>query len=93
MVKKSAVLNVYNLAKIGVDIDTDNLHAPTGGFRQTQNINRNPILTQAESIVTRKGLRDLNALALGTGPVLGGVTIPAFVSGAGIPSLFLGFGD
>jgi hypothetical protein len=87
------VLSVYNLAKIGVDVDTDNLHAPTGGFRQAQNVVPNPTLTQAESIVSRKGLRALNSLALGTGPVLGGITIPAFEAGSGEASLFLGFGD
>jgi hypothetical protein len=86
-------LRVYNLAEIGVDVDSDNLHAPTGGFRQAQNVHRNPISTQAGSIVTRKGLRDLNALALAAGPVLGGITIPAFEAGSGDASLFLGFGD
>jgi hypothetical protein len=86
-------MSVYNLAKIGVDVDTDNLHAPAGGFREAQNIVPNPTLEQAESIITRKGLRDLNSFALSSGPVLGGVTIPAFESGDGEASLFLGFGD
>lgn len=86
-------LRVYNLAQLGVDVDTDNLHAPTGAFRKAQNIHRNPILTQAESVVTREGLRDLNMLAMSTGPVLGGVVIPAFEAGSGEASLFLGFGD
>lgn len=93
MAKPNNTLRVYNLDQIGVDVDTDNLHAPTGGFRQTQNMHRNPTLTQAGSIITRDGLATLNAIALGTGPVLGGVTIPAFESGSGEPSLFLGFGD
>lgn len=93
MAKRSANLRVYNLAKIGVDVDTDNIHAPIGAYRQAQNIHRNPISAQAESIVSRDGLRDLNALALGSGPVLGGVTIPAFEAGTGEASLFLGFGD
>jgi len=88
-----SILRVYNLAKVGVDVDTDNLHAPVGGFRQAQNIHRNPILTQAESIVSRKGLRSLNAIVLGSGPVLGGVVIPAFESGSGEATLFIGFGD
>jgi hypothetical protein len=88
-----ATLRVYNLAKIGVDVDTDDLHAPTGAFRSAQNIHRSPILTQAESIITRKGLRNLNPVALGTGPVLGGVTIPAFEVGFGEATLFIGFGD
>ena len=86
-------LSIYNLSRIGVDVDTDNLHAPAGGFRQAQNIHRNPISTQAESIVSRKGLRDLNAIAFTAGPVLGGITIPAFQAGDGVASLFLGFGD
>lgn len=85
-------LNVYNLAKIGVDVDTDNIHAPLGGFRYTQNIHRDPISTQAESIVTRKGLRDLNLTAMGSGPVLGGVAIPTFDLGNGVDTLFIGFG-
>lgn len=88
-----ATLRVYNLDKIGVDVDSDNLHAPLGGFRQAQNIHRNPISTQAGSIVSRKGLRDLNSLAMGTGPVLGGVTIPAFEAGNGVETLLIGFGD
>lgn len=86
-------LNVYNLAKIGVDVDTDNLHTAVGAFRQTQNMHRDPILEVAESIVNRKGLRNLNLIALGVGPVLGGIVIPAFESGAGEPTLFMGFGD
>lgn len=86
-------LNVYNLTKIGVDVDTDNLHVPVGGWRQAQNFHPSPILEQAESIITRKGIRSLNAIAMGTGPVLGGVTIPAFESGDGEPTLLLGFGD
>ena len=86
-------LNVYNLAKIGVDVDTDNVHAPIGGWRQTQNLHRNPISQQAESVVSRKGLRDLNAIALGSGAVLGGIPIPAFEAGDGVASLFIGFGD
>jgi hypothetical protein len=85
-------LNVYNLAKIGVDVDTDDIHAPVGGWRNAQNLHRNPISKQAESVVTRRGLRDLNAIAL-SGAVLGGVAIPAFEAGDGIGSLFLGFGD
>lgn len=88
-----ATLRVYNLDKIGVDVDSDNLHAPTGGFRRAQNIHRNPILTQAGSIVSREGLVNLNAITLGAGPVLGGVTIPAFEAGSGEPTLLLGFGD
>lgn len=90
---KRALLSVYNLATIGVDVDTDNLHAPVGGFRQTQNMQRNPTELTAESIIGRPGLRDLNVLSLGTGPVLGGVVIPVFESGSGVPSFFLGFGD
>lgn len=93
MARKSSNLRVYNLAKVGVDVDTDNIHVPVGAFRQAQNIHRNPISSQAESIVSRDGLRDLNALALGAGEVLGGVTIPAFEAGSGEASLFLGFGD
>jgi hypothetical protein len=89
----SKVLRVYTLAKFGVDVDTDNVHTNVGSFRQTQNIHCNPTSTQAESIITRKGLRNLNALALGAGAVLGGVTIPAFEAGSGEASLFLGFGD
>lgn len=84
---------VYNLDKIGVDVDSDNLHAPVGGFRQAQNINRNPTLTQAGSIVTRLGLRSLNASAMESGPVLGGVALPAFEAGDGEAILLLGFGD
>lgn len=86
-------MNVYNLARIGVDVDTDNLHTPPGTFRQAQNIRPSPISISGESIITRNGLRHLNALALGSGPVLGGVTIPAFETGTGVATLFLGFGD
>lgn len=86
-------LSVYNLDVIGVDVDSDNLHAPVGGFRQAQNIHRNPILTQAGSIVSREGLVNLNSIALSAGPVLGGITIPAFEAGNGEPTLLLGFGD
>jgi hypothetical protein len=86
-------LNVYNLADIGVDVDSDNLHAPVGGFRQAQNIHPSPVSQRASSIVTRNGLRNLNAVALGSGAVLGGVAIPAFGAGAGDPTHFLGFGD
>lgn len=86
-------LNVYNLASIGVDVDTDNLHTATGGFRTAQNVSKNPSATEAESIIKRKGLRSLNSIALGSGAVLGGITIPAFESGSGEASLFLGFGD
>ena len=93
MARKSSNLRVYNLAKIGVDVDTDNIHVPTGAFRQAQNFHRNPVSTQAESIVSRGGLRDLNTIALAAGPVLGGVTVPAFEAGTGVASLFLGFGD
>lgn len=89
----SKILRVYNLAKTGVDVDTDNVHVEVGAFRAAQNIHRNPTLTQAESIVTRKGLRNLNSIALGSGSVLGGITVPAFEAGSGIASLFLGFGD
>ena len=88
-----ATLKVYNIADIGVDIDSDNLHVPTGGFRQAKNIHRNPTSTQAGSIVSRKGLTDLNLIALGSGPVLGGVTIPAFEAGEGEATLLFGFGD
>jgi hypothetical protein len=91
--RKSSNLRIYNLAKVGVNVDTDNLHVPVGAYRQAQNIHRNPVSSQAESIVSRDGLRNLNALALGSGAVLGGVTIPAFESGTGDASLFLGFGD
>ena len=93
MAKRSSTLRVYNLAQVGVDVDTDNLHTATGGFRQAQNIHRNPILSQAESIVSRSGLVDLNLVALGSGSVLGGVTIPAFEAGSGVATLLLGFGD
>lgn len=86
-------LNVYNLARIGVDVDTDNIHVPLGAWRQAQNLHRNPISEQAESVVTRRGLTNLNDIALGAGPVLGGVVIPSFEAGDGVASLFLGFGD
>lgn len=89
----SKTLRVYTLAKYGVDVDTDNLHTPTGTLRQAQNIHRDPVLTQGQSIVTRAGLRNLNSIALGTGPVLGGVTIPSFEVGTGEEILFIGFGD
>lgn len=91
--RKSPTLNIYNLAQLGVDVDTDNVHAPQGAFRSAQNINRNPVSSQAESVVSRYGLRSLNAQAIGAGPILGGITIPAFESGFGVPTLFLGFGD
>lgn len=86
-------LKVYNLDQLGVDVDSDNLHAPVGAFRATQNIHRIPISSQAGSIVTRQGLRNLNAIAMATGPVLGGVAIPAFEAGSGEATLLLGFGD
>lgn len=89
----SKTLNVYNLDAVGVDVDSDNLHAPTGGFRQAQNIHRNPIAFQAGSIVSRSGMVDFNQIVMGTGPVLGGVTIPAFEAGDGEATLLLGFGD
>lgn len=87
------ILNVYNLSSIGVDVDTDNLHVPTGAWRQAQNLHRNTISEQAQSVVSRPGLRSLNSIVMGSGPVLGGVTIPAFAAGNGEASLFLGFGD
>lgn len=90
---RKSLLRVYNLSQLGVDVDTDNVHVSPGAFRAAQNIHRNPVLTQTESIVTRRGLRKLNTLTLGTGPVLGGITIPAFEAGDGVASLFLGFGD
>jgi hypothetical protein len=86
-------LNVYNLANLGVDVDSDSVHAATGAFRQAQNIVRGPSTGQGESVVSRNGLRNFNSIALGAGPILGGVTIPAFESGTGDASLFLGFGD
>ena len=88
---KSKTLRVYNISEAGVDVDTDNLHVSIGALRQAQNVHRNPLY--AGSIITRDGLRNLNSLVLGSGPVLGGVTIPAFESGSGDASLFLGFGD
>lgn len=93
MAKQPARLRVYNLDAIGVDVDTDNLHVPMGAFRQAQNIHPTPVSAQAASIVNRLGLRDFNAIALGVGPVLGGVVIPAFESGNGEPTMYLGFGD
>ena len=88
-----ASLRVYNLSEIGVDVDTDNVHAPVGGFRSAQNVHPNPIAEQAGSIISRKGLVNLNAIALGAGPVLGGIAIPAFEAGDGVATLLLGFGD
>lgn len=88
-----AALKVYNLSAIGVDVDSDNMHAPTGGFRQAQNIVPGPATRQASSIVTRNGLAALTTDAMGTGAVLGGIPIPAFAAGNGIASLFIGFGD
>lgn len=90
---KSNGINVYNLSRIGVDVDTDNLHVPLGAFRQAQNIHPTPIQTQGESIVSREGLRNLNAIALGSGAVLGGTSLPSFEVGAGVATLFIGFGD
>lgn len=88
-----ATLKVYNLALIGVDTDSDNLHVPIGAWRRAQNIHRGPAAEQTGSVIVRKGLRNLNATALGAGPVLGGVAIPAFEAGDGEASLLLGFGD
>lgn len=90
---RRSLLRVYNASQLGVDVDTDNIHVSPGAFREAQNIHRNPILTQTESIVTRRGLRKLNTIALGSGAIHGGITIPAFESGDGDASLFLGFGD
>lgn len=90
---KVNTLRVYNLDQIGVDVDSDNLHCPTGGWRQAQNLVRVPISEQAGGVVTRKGLRNLNSIVLGAGPVMGGVAIPAFEAGAGEATLLLGFGD
>lgn len=89
----SKTLNIYNLGKIGVDVDTDNLHVPIGAFRSAQNLHRDLTLKTAESVTNRKGLRDLNTIAMGVGPVLGGIVIPAFEAGDGVATLFLGFGD
>lgn len=86
-------LLVYNLSEFGVDVDSDNLHVPTGALRQAQNIHRDPTATQAGSIVTRKGMVKLNASALGSGSILGGIAIPAFEVGDGTATLLLGFGD
>lgn len=87
------VIAVYNLARIGVDVDTDNLHVPNGTFRQAQNIHRNPTSQTTESIISREGMRNLNQIALGLGAVLGGIAIPAFEVGDGVSYMFLGFGD
>lgn len=87
-----APLNIYNLASLGVDVDTDNIHVPSGSWRKAQNLNRSPISETGESVVTRFGLAKLNGTAL-AGAVLGGIPIPAFEVGDGDPSLFIGFGD
>lgn len=87
------ILRLYNLTKIGVDVDTDNLRVLPGAWRQAQNLHPSSNLEGKESITNRDGLRNLNSVAMGSGPILGGVVIPAFLSGEGDATLFLGFGD
>ena len=87
------VYNVYNLSKNGVDVDTDSVHVLKGSFRQAQNIHRNPVSGTTESIISRKGLRSLNSVVMGVGPILGGVVIPSFEAGTGVSTMYIGFGD
>lgn len=87
------VLNVYNLARLGVDVDSDDLHVATGAWRKAQNLERSAETSSGESVATRPGLRELNLSALGAGPVRGGIPLPAFEAGSGEATLLLGFGD
>lgn len=86
-------LNVYNLGSRGVDVDTDDVHVAVGAWRTAQNLEGSIEAEGTESVTTRKGLQKLNTVALGSGPVLGGIPIPAFEVGNGEASLLLGFGD
>ena len=78
---------IYNVTQFGVNVDTDDLHAPTGAWRQTQNIHR-----LSDSIISRKGLTPFNNVEL-TGSVLGGIALPTFDLAVGTLNVFLGFGE
>lgn len=86
-------LRAYNLSEVGVNVDADNLHVPMGAFRQAQNIHRTPSTEQGGSIISRRGLNAMTPSALSSGPIAGGVVVPAFEAGDGAASLLLGFGD
>lgn len=91
MAEKSKVLAVYNLGKMGVILDSDDLHTPIGAFRRIQNLHRDP-LGHAEAIRTRPGLAPFNIIEL-EGSVLGGIPIPTFDLSTGVSTFFIGFGE
>jgi len=84
-------LRVKNIGKIGVVIDSDYAHSPSGAFSRTQNLTRDPI-GSAESIVSRPGLTPFNVND-SAGAVLGGIGVPLRNRRTGTPEFFIGRGE
>jgi len=86
-----ADLNVNNLGKVGVILDSDYAHTPSGSFERTQNMNRDP-LGLSESLVSRLGLLPFNVTDT-AGAVLGGIGVPLRNRFTGTREFFIGRGE
>ncbi len=67
-------LRVYNLGRVGVDVDSDDIHGQEGAFRRAQNLHRDP-LGSADAVVNRPGLTAFTTVDT-AGVVLGGIGVP-----------------
>lgn len=67
-------INVYNLGKLGVNVDKSPVHLEDGELTKAQNVIRNQ-LGHEGGIEKRPGLTKFNAVAAG-GSVLGGIGVP-----------------
>lgn len=70
----ATILSLYNLAELGIDVDSTDLHVPDGAVRKSQNLITDP-KGWARGIKNRDGLQRFNALEA-AGSVLGGICVP-----------------
>lgn len=86
-----AILKVYNVGSMGVNVDTDPISIQDQELRLAQNAIRDP-LGNDSGLRKRPGLGPFN-LNTASGPILGGIGVPLInLSTSGTIQIFLGRG-
>lgn len=87
----SEMLRVYNLGKLGVNVDKSPIHLQDGELTKAQNAIREPLGVEG-GLKNRPGLRTFNANPA-NGTVLGGIGVPlADLTTGGKHFIYLGRG-
>ena len=70
----AGILRLNSLGRLGVILDSDDLHTPPGAFRSAQNFFVDP-LGSSESVVNRPGLIAFTT-STAAGAIKGGIGVP-----------------